>query len=295
MQLLGLGYLGVAGPEVAGFASFAADVAGLMPVAALADGALAFAADARRFRLAAYRGDKNALAYLGFEVAGAEALAKGVAELRAAGVAVREGSAEERAAREVAGLAVLSDPAGHRLELFHGAASGAAFRSPAGVARFLTGELGLGHVNLIVPELEPALRFYRERLGFADSDWMDFGPGMGGYFLHCNPRHHSVAITCIGPLAGLHHLMLEVPGVDDVGQAWDRANAAKVPISAALGRHRNDGMFSFYMQSPLGFHVEIGCQGRRLDASWKAEPFLGDIWGHEGLAASLGSIAGGPV
>lgn len=295
MQLLGLGYLGVAGPDLTGFARFLESVAGLMPVPALADGALAFAADERRFRIAAHPGEKNALVYLGFELAGAAALAAAVAELRGAGVAVREGSADERAARAVAGLAVLADPAGNRLELFHGAATGTSFRSPAGVPRFVTGELGLGHVNLMVPQLEPALRFYRAALGFADSDWMEFGPGMGGHFLHCNPRHHSLAVTCIGPLAGLHHLMLEVPGVDDVGQAWDRAQAAKAPISAALGRHKNDGMFSFYVQTPLGFHLEIGCQGRVLDASWKAGPFSGDIWGHEGIAGSLGSIAGGPV
>ncbi len=295
MQLLGLGYLGVAGPELAGFAHFLETVPGLMPVAKLADGALAFAADARRFRIAAYPGEKNALAYLGFEIADAAGLAAAVDELRGAGIAVREGTGEERRARAVAGLAVLSDPAKHRVELFHGAAQGAAFASPAGVPGFLTGELGLGHVNLIVPQLEAALHFYRSALGFADSDWMEFGPGMGGHFLHCNPRHHSLAVTCIGPLAGLHHLMLEVPSVDDVGRAWDRAHAAKAPISAALGRHQNDGMFSFYVQTPFGFHLEIGCQGRSLDASWKPAPFLGDIWGHEGLAGSLGSIAGGPV
>jgi 3,4-dihydroxy-9,10-secoandrosta-1,3,5(10)-triene-9,17-dione 4,5-dioxygenase len=295
MQILGLGYVGVAGPDLGGFEKFLEEIAGLMPTAALADGGRAFAADARRFRVAAYRGEKNALAYVGFEVADARALSTAVDELRGAGIAVRDGSADERSARAVAGLAVLADPAGHRLELFHGAAEGTVFASPAGVPRFVTGGLGLGHVNLVVPELEPALRFYRERLGFRDSDWMDFGPGIGVHFLHCGPRHHSLAVTCVGPLAGLHHLMLEVPSVDDVGRAWDRAHAAKAPISAALGRHSNDGMFSFYAQTPLGFHVEIGCQGRLLDETWRAGPFLGDIWGHEGLAGSLGTIAGGPV
>ena len=37
---------------------------------------------------------------------------------------------------------------------------------------------------------------------------------------------------------------------DDVGAAFDRAWAAGLPIPNGLGRHDNDGMFSFYVASP---------------------------------------------
>jgi 3,4-dihydroxy-9,10-secoandrosta-1,3,5(10)-triene-9,17-dione 4,5-dioxygenase len=45
-------------------------------------------------------------------------------------------------------------------------------------------------------------------------------------------------------------------------------------------------MLSFYMQSPLGFDVEIGCEGSMVDDDWTAREFCeGDIWGHHGLTA----------
>jgi 3,4-dihydroxy-9,10-secoandrosta-1,3,5(10)-triene-9,17-dione 4,5-dioxygenase len=77
-----------------------------------------------------------------------------------------------------------------------------------------------------------------------------------------------------------------MPGIDDVGRAHDRAVAAGLPITTSLGRHANDEMFSFYVRSPAGFDVEIGCGGRLVDAAWTPNRFVeGDVWGHEGLTA----------
>jgi 3,4-dihydroxy-9,10-secoandrosta-1,3,5(10)-triene-9,17-dione 4,5-dioxygenase len=45
-------------------------------------------------------------------------------------------------------------------------------------------------------------------------------------------------------------------------------------------------MFSFYVRSPVGFDVEIGCGGLLVDASWTPNRFVGgDVWGHQGLTA----------
>ena len=80
--------------------------------------------------------------------------------------------------------------------------------------------------------------------------------------------------------------MLEMPDIDDVGQTLDRAKAAGVRITSTLGRHKNDHMLSFYMESPAGFDVEIGTGGLLCGDDWLAHEFCeGDIWGHEGLTA----------
>jgi 3,4-dihydroxy-9,10-secoandrosta-1,3,5(10)-triene-9,17-dione 4,5-dioxygenase len=180
----------------------------------------------------------------------------------------------------------LRDPAGHRVELFHGVTCDGNFSSPAGVPRFVTGALGLGHAVLLVPDVDAALRFWCDALGFRLSDFIAFGPGQGVWFLHCNPRHHSIALLHVGPIAGLHHVLFEMPESDDVGRAHDRAVAAGHPITTSLGRHANDLMFSFYVRSPAGFEVEIGSGGRLLDASWTPRRMVeGDIWGHKGLTA----------
>jgi 3,4-dihydroxy-9,10-secoandrosta-1,3,5(10)-triene-9,17-dione 4,5-dioxygenase len=45
-------------------------------------------------------------------------------------------------------------------------------------------------------------------------------------------------------------------------------------------------MFSFYVRSPAGFDVEIGCEGLLVDESWIPNRFVeGDVWGHQGLTA----------
>ena len=55
-------------------------------------------------------------------------------------------------------------------------------------------------------------------------------------------------------------------------------------------------MLSFYMRSPAGFEVEIGCGGRLVDdATWVVNHFTGgDEWGHHGLTgdALAESVAG---
>ncbi len=85
-------------------------------------------------------------------------------------------------------------------------------------------------------------------------------------FYHCNARHHTLALAR-APFElpqCLHHVMFEANTRDDVGAAFDRAWATDLPIPNGLGRHDNDGMFSFYLQTPAGFQIEFG-HGARVD------------------------------
>jgi 3,4-dihydroxy-9,10-secoandrosta-1,3,5(10)-triene-9,17-dione 4,5-dioxygenase len=157
--------------------------------------------------------------------------------------------------------------------------------SPVGVPRFVGGPLGFGHYVLLTDDLDASMAFYTRVLGFRLTDYVLLGPGMSVQFLRCTARHHSVALTAVGPIRGVHHVAFEVDGIDQVGYALERATKAGVPITATLGRHKNDRMLSFYMRSPAGFEVEIGCDGRLVDdATWVVNHFTGgDEWGHHGL------------
>ena len=45
-------------------------------------------------------------------------------------------------------------------------------------------------------------------------------------------------------------------------------------------------MLSFYMASPFGFEVEIGCDAIRVGPDWTPRyRGPGDLWGHHGLTA----------
>jgi 2,3-dihydroxybiphenyl 1,2-dioxygenase len=248
------------------------------------DGSVFLKMDDWQWRVAFHPAERPGLRYLGFELRGPAELAAAVAELEAKGVAVTPATAGELEARAVHAMAHLRDPAGNRIELFHGVTRDHNFVSPAGLTGFVTGALGLGHVVLLVPDLEASLRFWRDTLGFRLSDYVTFGPEQGVWFLHCNARHHTVALLRVAPISALHHVLFELPEIDDVGRAHDRVVAAGLPITTSLGRHRNDGMFSFYVRSPAGFDVEVGCHGLLVDASWTPNRFVeGDVWGHKGL------------
>src|SRR5205085_10449674 len=121
----------------------------------------------------------------GWEVADAAALDAAAGELDAAGVVVTAGTKAELESRRVAGMIHCLDPAGHRVELFCGADSGDGEFTPGrDISGFVTGDLGLGHVVLMVAELEPAVRFYTDVLGFRLSDYM-LAP-FKATFLHTN-------------------------------------------------------------------------------------------------------------
>jgi len=183
--------------------------------------------------------------------------------------------------RRVDELISFTDPSDNVLEVFHGAAlEHRRVVSPYG-HRFVTGEQGLGHVVLSTKDDQAALTFYRDVLGFRLRDSMRLAPQFVGRpedgepawlrFFGCNPRHHSLAFLPMPTPSGIVHLMIEVEHSDDVGLTLDRALRKKVPMSATMGRHVNDLMLSFYMQTPGGFDVEFGCEGRQVsDDEWIA-------------------------
>ena len=68
--------------------------------------------------------------------------------------------------------------------------------------------------------------------------------------------------------------MFETRERDDVGATFDRAWATELAITNGLGRHDNDGMFSFYVASPAGFQVEVGHGARLITDSVGRQPPL---------------------
>ena len=83
----------------------------------------------------------------------------------------------------------------------------------------------------------------------------------------------------------MHHLMVELFSLDDVGQSYDIALTQPERVNVTLGRHTNDLMTSFYCKSPSSFMIECGWGGREIDpATWQpVEMHAGpSLWGHDG-------------
>jgi len=283
MELQSLGYVGIGGAALDEWADFATSWLGMQQVEA-GRTIRAFRMDDRRQRLVIDREMPEGARYFGWEVADAATLDALAERLEDAGVAVHREPASLADQRRVGGLVSFADPAGNRLEAFHGQQTAdEPFRPGRAISGFRTGPLGMGHAVLTVPRIDEMAEFYRDLLGFRVSDYI-LRP-FKAFFFHINPRHHSLALIETGR-HGLHHLMMELYSFDDVGQGYDIALGEPERIATTLGRHPNDLVTSFYLRSPSGFMLEYGWGGREVDpANWQpAEVTVGpSLWGHDRL------------
>ncbi|HUH38596.1 MAG TPA: VOC family protein [Spongiibacteraceae bacterium] len=297
MDVRSLGYVWIESTDVAKWREFGTEVMGLMSAPGMPqDENVYLKMDARPYRFAIYPGARDRLALCGWELRDQADFETARAELKAAGVAFESVSAADAKLRRVREAIRLQDPSGNTLELYWGAdLDYAKFVSPTGIAGFETGfngDMGLGHAVLPAGKLAETRAFYRDVLGFGDTDYMHFhfnpdpaDPGQGLHFMHCNnPRHHSLALYEDGNNpAGCIHLMVEVLDVDEVGYCLDRVNERGVPVVSTLGRHTNDRMLSFYMATPGGFAMEFGTEGLQMD--WTdytpTVSALPSLWGHK--------------
>ncbi|MFC7050059.1 VOC family protein [Emcibacter nanhaiensis] len=287
-----LGYLALQVKDKKEIEKLACTIMGMQKVAGPSVGAENdyYRIDQRAHRLIVMPGEEDKLYCAGWQVADSAALEEVRDKLSARDMKWEELSEKDCAVRGVdEGLAFL-DPAANRHDVCVGELEADdPFQSPVGVSRFITGDMGMGHVVLPAPAFEETFEFLREVLGFELSDELPVPMGAGGpvlrvRFMHCaNPRHHSLAIFEGQHPAGCVHWMLEVPDLDTVGLAMDRAEQQGMPLFATLGRHTNDNMLSVYFMSPGGIGVEYGCDGLQMDwKDWKPTILeSGDLWGHQ--------------
>lgn len=283
MEVQALGYFGVGAADLDDWSTVATRWLGMQMVERGA-ACRAFRMDDRKQRLVIDRELPEGSRFFGWEVADAAALDGLSARLERVGVAVRREPGALADQHCVRGLISFADPAGNRLEAFHGAAvADEPFRPGRAISGFRTGPLGMGHAVLTVAGIDDLLGFYRDILGFRLSDYI-LKP-FKAYFMHVNPRHHSLALIETGQ-PGMHHLMVELYSLDDVGQGYDIALGEPERIATTFGRHPNDYVVSFYLRSPSGFMLEYGWGGREVDmADWQpSEVTAGpSLWGHERL------------
>jgi len=287
-----LGYLRIEATDTAAWREFGTKLLGMVEGRGPEPGAVYLRMDDFPARLVIVPGETDRLAVSGWEVPGEADLADIAQSIDRAGVPAKAGTPDELALRRVGGLLKFDDPSGHTLEVFWGASldSRPAF-SPYG-NRFVTGDMGMGHVVIPAADDDAAMAFYTGVLGLRLRDSMGLPPELFGRpaggppammrFLGCNRRHHSLALAPMTSPAGIIHLMIEVATLDDVGRAMDRCARRGGRISASLGRHANDQMVSFYVQTPGGFDIEYGTDGLQVDdVTWVSRQTTAvSLWGH---------------
>lgn len=123
----------------------------------------------------------------------------------------------------------------------------------------------LGHVVLMVNDLQRSLRFYTQVLGFKVSDVYPASMVPGSMvFLRFNADHHGVALVGRGKHAGsgaeeprdMHHMAFEVATLDEVLRARDHLERHGVAIDFE-GRRRAGAQIAVEFRDPDGHRLEI--------------------------------------
>lgn len=295
-QDLSLSYVGIEIPDPASLDTFFGEVIGLVKGEDTGPpGSVTWRNDDKAYRVVVEPGAANDARYLGVEAVDGDAFDRTVERLGRAGFEVKAGRDSERQRRGVARLVSVEAPWGVRVDLVEGLEHARVpYASPLVPGGFLTEGVGFGHVVFATTAFEESHAFATEALGFEVSDWLETeiaeGIELEVRFYHCNQRHHTLALAR-APFEfpqKLHHLMVEMKRRDDVGAAFDRAWASGLAIPNGLGRHDNDGMFSFYVRSPAEFLVEVGFGARTITVPWHDNRRYDRIsaWGHQPLRTS---------
>jgi len=209
-------------------------------------------------------------------------LSRSAGELKAAGFTVERGSAEDCKRRHVEAMVVFRDPWKIRHEM-----------STASAPHVVSADAR--HLGLRDRRARPrtrgaraagaraATRFFVDVLGFASAT-TSTSRSACVLSLQSSPPHRCG--RAMAPVVGLHHIMIEVKDLNDVGTPTISVGS-RTAVRDGPRRHSNDRMLSFYVRSRrLRDRVRLGRPlDRRLDWQVLRLPCRA-FWGHNPMSKS---------
>jgi catechol 2,3-dioxygenase len=150
----------------------------------------------------------------------------------------------------------------------------------------------MGHVHLKVADLERAIRFYRDVLGFELMQRM----GDQAAFLSAGGYHHHIALNTWESLdgeppppgaTGLYHHAIVYPNRVTLADALRRLIAAGISLEGAADHGVSQ---SLYLRDPDGNGVELYCDRPREAWPYAADGKLAMFTRHLDLRALLAEL-----
>lgn len=256
---------------------------------ALDTGLMRFRLDEQECRFLVRRGRAEDVVATGWHVDDHAAFERIEARVRAHGVPVVAGTAEEAAVRGVERLVRFPGPKGIAQEIYTTPVRSAEpLRMPA--SGFVTGDAGMGHVAITSARPTQVRGYFDTVFDARLTDYIDetiSGVKLKIRFLRVNERHHSVAIAGVRGLpvdpvrTRVQHLNIQAAGLDDLARSYQRVCELGFDMALSVGQHTNDKELSYYARSPSGFEWEVGWNPVVVDeATWEPGTHQGiSIWG----------------
>lgn len=231
------------------------------------------------------RGENAACRRLSFQVAPGD-LGAFKKQVEAAGVNVSESSdVQPNIAKQIN----FEDTKGTVIEVFEECEHTSQGYASTGIV-----PLKLGHVAFNTDDIQRDVAFFRDVLGFRESDWMgDFFA-----FLRCGPDHHTVNFVNSGSIK-MHHIAFELKDWAHVQQACDFLTSQGIPLIWGPGRHGIGHNIFTYHYNPDGQIIELFCELDQINdedlgfyeprpwhqerplkpKTWEPGPGSANIWG----------------
>lgn len=130
----------------------------------------------------------------------------------------------------------------------------------------------VGHVVFFVADVAATSAFYRERLGFVDSDGY---PGRGA-FLRCaaDGGHHDLFLLQLPTgKRGINHVAFTVRDIHEVFGGGLHFSRCGWETQLGPGRHPISSAYFWYFKNPAGGLIEYYADEDQLSAAWQPREF----------------------
>jgi len=154
----------------------------------------------------------------------------------------------------------------------------------------------MSHIVLLAPELDDAVAFYTERLGFVVTDYY---PGRGTFTrAPGSHEHHNLFLLKAGAAIGFHHLAFELRDIHEVFGGGLHMSDQGWQTHLGPGRHPISSCYFWYFKNPCGGAAEYDSDSDYVTEDWQARawaptPEAFAEWAYDGGARRYSGIQTG--
>ncbi|MFF3984960.1 VOC family protein [Streptomyces sp. NPDC001797] len=284
-----LGYVVIETNRFADWRRFGTDAIG-MHHDDLDTGLMRFRLDGHECRFLLRRGPAEDVVAVGWHLDDHTTFEQIESRVRAHGVPVVQGTAEEAKQRGVERLLRFPGPKGITQEI-HTTPVTTAEPLCMLASGWVTGDSGMGHVAITSARPAVMRGYFSTVFDARLTDCIEetiSGVKLRIRFLRVNERHHSIAVAAVRGLpidpvrTRVQHLNIQAAALDDLARSYQRVHELGFDMALSVGQHTNDKELSYYARTPSGFEWEVGWKPIVIDEStWEPSTHQGiSIWGH---------------